>query len=233
MQVGRGSVEARGVAGVVRVLPILSFLRQKWSGCWLGCLLQQCMVSQHLLLVWHRPSSSLCCDCSLCLIFTLFSYLPEAGGSSSWRASGGTLGSVCTWDFSKLGRFSKISGVSENDSDVRHDRDVEGAVREVVAGSERRGEWLWSLAAKLYSERLLKDWRWVCFGIRRSVSTVVLNFCLERIPVLGCPTAMSSVMELTDLYWEDLQLPRNTGLASDNVGRKTQPFAFFGNWCLA
>ena len=40
---------------------------------------------------------------------------------------------------------------------VEHNRDVEAAVREVVAGSER------------------------------SVSKLVIDFCLERIPVLGCP----------------------------------------------
>ncbi|CAK9054408.1 Hypothetical protein SCF082_LOCUS29536 [Durusdinium trenchii] len=69
---------------------------------------------------------------------------------------------------------------------AQHDRDVEGAVREVVAGSER------------------------------SVSTVVLNFCLERIPVLGCPTVLlrttwgnlRSILIIAAMYGHDLESAR-------------------------
>lgn len=69
---------------------------------------------------------------------------------------------------------------------AQHDRDVEAAVREVVAGSER------------------------------SVSTVVLNFCLERIPVLGCPTVLlkttwgnlRSIVIIAAMYGHDLESAR-------------------------
>eukprot|EP00435_Cladocopium_sp_Y103_P020417 s890_g5.t1 len=69
---------------------------------------------------------------------------------------------------------------------AQHDRDVEAAVREVVAGSER------------------------------SVSTVVLNFCLERIPVLGCPTVLlkttwgnlRSILIIAAMYGHDLESAR-------------------------
>lgn len=68
----------------------------------------------------------------------------------------------------------------------QHDRDVEAAVREVVAGSER------------------------------TVSTVVLNFCLERIPVLGCPTVLlrttwgnlRSILIIAAMYGHDLESAR-------------------------
>lgn len=68
----------------------------------------------------------------------------------------------------------------------QHDREVEAAVREVVAGSER------------------------------SVSTVVLNFCLERIPVLGCPTVLlrttwgnlRSILIVAAMYGHDLESAR-------------------------
>lgn len=67
-----------------------------------------------------------------------------------------------------------------------HARDVEAAVREVVAGSER------------------------------SVSALVLNFCLERIPVLGCPGVLlrttwgnlRSILIIAALYGHDLESPR-------------------------
>eukprot|EP00933_Yihiella_yeosuensis_P080172 TRINITY_DN93581_c0_g1_i1.p1 TRINITY_DN93581_c0_g1~~TRINITY_DN93581_c0_g1_i1.p1 ORF type:complete len:893 (+),score=140.86 TRINITY_DN93581_c0_g1_i1:129-2807(+) len=67
-----------------------------------------------------------------------------------------------------------------------HHRDVESAVREVVAGSER------------------------------TVSTLVLTFCLERIPVVGCPTVllrttwgnMRSILIIASLYSHDLESPR-------------------------
>eukprot|EP00931_Biecheleriopsis_adriatica_P080258 TRINITY_DN53613_c0_g1_i1.p1 TRINITY_DN53613_c0_g1~~TRINITY_DN53613_c0_g1_i1.p1 ORF type:complete len:847 (-),score=171.10 TRINITY_DN53613_c0_g1_i1:48-2588(-) len=67
-----------------------------------------------------------------------------------------------------------------------HQRDLEGAVREVVAGSER------------------------------SVSHLVLDFCLERIPVLGCPTVLlrttwgnlRSILIIAALYGHDLESPR-------------------------
>ncbi|CAE8626989.1 unnamed protein product [Polarella glacialis] len=67
-----------------------------------------------------------------------------------------------------------------------HGRDVEAAVREVVAGSER------------------------------TVSALVLNFCLERIPVLGCPTVLlrttwgnlRSILIVASLYGHDLEAPR-------------------------
>lgn len=65
-------------------------------------------------------------------------------------------------------------------------RDVEAAVREVVAGSER------------------------------TVSAMVLNFCIERIPVLGCPTVLlrttwgnlRSIFIIAALYGHDLESPR-------------------------
>mmetsp|Transcript_106967 Transcript_106967/g.190191 ORF Transcript_106967/g.190191 Transcript_106967/m.190191 type:complete len:880 (-) Transcript_106967:93-2732(-) len=67
-----------------------------------------------------------------------------------------------------------------------HGRDVEAAVKEVVAGSER------------------------------TVSALVLNFCLERIPVLGCPTVLlrttwgnlRSILIIAALYGHDLESPR-------------------------
>ena len=69
---------------------------------------------------------------------------------------------------------------------AQHERHVECAVREVVAGSER------------------------------SVSTVVLNFCLERIPVLGCPTVLlrttwgnlRSILIIAAMYGHDLESAR-------------------------
>jgi len=67
-----------------------------------------------------------------------------------------------------------------------HGRDLESAVREVVAGSET------------------------------SVSALVLNFCLERIPILGCPTVLCrmtwgnlrSILIIAALYGHDLEAPR-------------------------
>mmetsp|Transcript_32238 Transcript_32238/g.85201 ORF Transcript_32238/g.85201 Transcript_32238/m.85201 type:complete len:835 (-) Transcript_32238:68-2572(-) len=67
-----------------------------------------------------------------------------------------------------------------------HGRDVEAAVREVVAGSER------------------------------TVSTVVLNFCFEGIPVLGYPAVLlrttwgnlRSILIIAALYGHDLEAPR-------------------------
>jgi hypothetical protein len=69
---------------------------------------------------------------------------------------------------------------------VEHRRQVEVAAREVVAGSER------------------------------TVSNLVSNFCLERIPVLGCPTVLlrttwgnlRSVLIIAALYGHDLENPR-------------------------
>lgn len=67
-----------------------------------------------------------------------------------------------------------------------HRRDVEAAVCEVVAGSER------------------------------SMSNVALNFCLERIPVLGCPAVLlrttwgnlRSILIIAALYGHDLESAR-------------------------
>lgn len=65
-------------------------------------------------------------------------------------------------------------------------RDVDEAAREVVAGSER------------------------------TVSSLVSNFCLERIPFLGCPTVLlkntwgnlRSILIIAALYGHDLEKPR-------------------------
>lgn len=69
---------------------------------------------------------------------------------------------------------------------LQYGRDVEAAVREVVAGSES------------------------------TVCTQVLHFCLERIPVLGCPTVLlrmtwgnlRSILIIAALYGHDLEAPR-------------------------
>eukprot|EP00929_Paragymnodinium_shiwhaense_P074706 TRINITY_DN38238_c0_g3_i1.p1 TRINITY_DN38238_c0_g3~~TRINITY_DN38238_c0_g3_i1.p1 ORF type:complete len:1004 (-),score=218.94 TRINITY_DN38238_c0_g3_i1:111-3122(-) len=69
---------------------------------------------------------------------------------------------------------------------AQHGRDVDAAAREVVAGSER------------------------------TVSQLVLHFCLERIPVLGCPTVLlrttwgnlRSIFIIAALYGHDLDNPR-------------------------
>lgn len=62
---------------------------------------------------------------------------------------------------------------------------------EVVAGSERSGpEKL--LTVNLLNVRFDRLAAVLRSSNERSVSTVVLNFCLERIPVLGCPTVSFS-----------------------------------------
>ena len=115
------------------------------------------------------------------------SVLPETGCASSRRASGRI--AVPAWGLAASDHVTVLSTVG------RHERDVEAAVREatrsvlsgrtvhgwepqVVAGSERRGA---GAQERFVFEGVLL--------VTRSVSTVVLNFCLERIPVLGCPTA--------------------------------------------
>lgn len=81
-----------------------------------------------------------------------------------------------------------VPGAPDRASELlaEHSHDVEDAVREVVAGSER------------------------------TVSMLVLNFCIERIPVLGCPTVLlrttwgnlRSILIIAALYGHDLEAPR-------------------------
>eukprot|EP00927_Polykrikos_kofoidii_P028656 TRINITY_DN24966_c0_g1_i1.p1 TRINITY_DN24966_c0_g1~~TRINITY_DN24966_c0_g1_i1.p1 ORF type:complete len:1086 (-),score=156.91 TRINITY_DN24966_c0_g1_i1:570-3827(-) len=81
-----------------------------------------------------------------------------------------------------------VLGAAERADELlaQHGRDRDAAAREVVAGSEK------------------------------SVSRLVLNFCLERIPVLGCPTVLlrgtwgdlRSVLIISALYGHDLDSPR-------------------------
>lgn len=81
-----------------------------------------------------------------------------------------------------------VPGAADRSDELlaRNGRDVDAAVREVVAGSER------------------------------TVSLLVLNFCLERIPVLGCPTVLlrttwgnlRSILIIAALYGHNLEAPR-------------------------
>jgi len=102
------------------------------------------------------------------------------------------IGGVMTWMLSPAvhgvgGKFGVPSAVERAaEILIGHDRDVDASVREVVAGSER------------------------------SVSKLVIDFCLERIPVIGCPSVLlkttwgnlRSILIIAALYGHDLESPR-------------------------
>lgn len=112
----------------------------------------------------------------------------KSGPASSVEAK---IGQVLTWMIAPaVHGIPKLSVPSAADRAAEllaeKGRDLEEAVKEVVAGSER------------------------------TVSVLVLNFCLERIPILGCPTVLlrttwgnlRSILIIAALYGHDLDSPR-------------------------